>query len=613
MIEAPSGNGVESVARWLGTPDRPHFSWLDFPGDRLVVGAVVFCPTMGLEAAYSARAVRDLAHRLAASRWVALRMDYAGIGDSAGSWTDPELVEEWLRGVREAIQYVRDLGVARVAVVGLRLGATLAAAELARGGVVDDLVLWDPSPTGKAFLREQRALWAFLRSQAVEWGILREDQVWGSGDESEAGSFEAPGVMFSAPTVLELERLAIASADRSLAGRELVLTRKGRKVPRALDERRTLPGVEFEEINGQEGLLEISALTPEQTLERIVSWLTESSGPLVRIDPPSEHAPATHRVEGRPSIVERPLTIGPARLFGILSEREDRVDTSAPTVVFVNAGRIDHHGPARVWVDLARACAAEGFRCLRMDLSGLGDSPTRPGRTEGVEFPADALMDMADMRREITTEFGPELMLVGLCSGGYHAIETALLEPVISLCAINPAISLYPWDPRPERRFEPTVEAAYPERNSTHPWVSRLVDRLALLRKTARKAPGGWWVLKRFFVSPSPAQVFERLTQSGVEVLIVAGNSDAHRLREGEQRRYRSLIRKGSFELEVIPDLEHSLLERTGRVHVSEHIRAFLTQSLVDGATANGLGAIRGNTSDPKDVVSSSGSTPHTR
>ena len=77
---------------------------------------------------------------------------------------------------------------------------------------------------------------------------------------------------------------------------ELILTRKGRKVPRALDERRTLPGVEVEEINGQEGLLEISAITPEQTLERIVTWLTENpAGPRVRIDPPSEHMrPSPH-------------------------------------------------------------------------------------------------------------------------------------------------------------------------------------------------------------------------------------------------------------------------------------------------------------------------------
>ena len=293
MTEALSGKDVESVALWLGTPDRPHFSWLDFPEDRHVAGAVVFCPSMGLEAAYSARAVRDLAHRLAASGWVALRMDYAGMGDSAGSWTDPHLVAEWLHGVREAIHYVRDLGVPRVAVVGLRLGATLAASELASGGEVDDLVLWDPCPTGKAFLREQRALWAFLRSQAIEWGILHEGQEWGSGDASDVGSFEAPGAMFSAQTVQELEPLAIAPADRSLAGRELILTRKGRKVARSLEGRRTLPGVEFEEISGQEALLEISAVTPEQTLERIVpgsriqagSW----SGSSRRVSTPEPH------------------------------------------------------------------------------------------------------------------------------------------------------------------------------------------------------------------------------------------------------------------------------------------------------------------------------------
>ena len=58
---------------------------------------------MGLEAAYSARGVRDLARRLGAAGWAALRIDYAATGDSAGSWTDPGLVDEWLRSVRTAI------------------------------------------------------------------------------------------------------------------------------------------------------------------------------------------------------------------------------------------------------------------------------------------------------------------------------------------------------------------------------------------------------------------------------------------------------------------------------------------------------------------------------
>ena len=72
----------------------------------------------------------------------------------------------------------------RVGVVGLRLGATLAAAELARGGPVDDLVLWDPCATGRSFLREQIAFAAFRRQLAVEWGSRAEGQ--GAGVASDA-------------------------------------------------------------------------------------------------------------------------------------------------------------------------------------------------------------------------------------------------------------------------------------------------------------------------------------------------------------------------------------------------------------------------------------------
>ncbi len=125
-------------------------------------------------------------------------------------------------------------GRARVAVVGLRIGATLAAAELARGGEVDDLVLWDPHATGRAFLREQRAFWAFLRSQAMEWGLLGEGEQWGSGGVVDDGAMEGPGVVFSAETVAALEPLTIDPGDRRLASRELVLARRGQEAqPRA--------------------------------------------------------------------------------------------------------------------------------------------------------------------------------------------------------------------------------------------------------------------------------------------------------------------------------------------------------------------------------------------
>ncbi len=577
----PPESGVTSIAQWIGPADRRLFSWLDVPDDRSVVGAAVLLPTIGLEGEYSARALRDLAHRLAVSGWAVLRVDYPGTGDSAGTWTDPDPVAEWRHGVREAIEYARALETPRVAVLGLRLGATLAAAELAADGAVDDLVLWDPCATGKAFLREQRALWAFRRNQAIAWGTLREGEEWGSGEVAQTGLFEAPGAMLSAQTVSGLRALAIAPGDQRLASRELLLTREGRKVDRVLAERQTLPHVDFAEIGGQDALLDAQAMTPESTLERILLWLAPPAGRVTQVDVPTPAKTLTLRLDGRPAVVERVLDIGPARLFGILSEAEDPMVRSGPTVIFLNVGRIGHHGPARLWVDLARSWSSEGVRCLRLDLSGLGDSPTRPERTENVEFPTDGLKDLGDVHRVVGAEFGSDIVLVGLCSGGYHAIQSALDDPVASVCVINPALTHYRWGEHPYRRFEPneTEDSQEQPAGATHPWASRVMARLAPLRGTVSKIPGAWWILKRHLVTASPASMFDRLTQSGVGVLVVTGSEDAQRLRRGEQRRYDALTRTGLFRLEGIPNLEHTLLERTGRDRVSDILHAWVVST----------------------------------
>jgi pimeloyl-ACP methyl ester carboxylesterase len=579
---------IRSAACWLGPSDRPLFTRLDTPAAGLIVGAVVVCPTMGLEAAYSARAVGDLARRLAASGWAALRVDYPGMGDSSGSWTDPDLVADWLNSIRGAIDYARALDAPRIALVGMRIGATLAA-EVAGDGGVDDLVLWDPCATGKAFLREQRALWSFLRDQATEWGTLREGEVWGSGEAIGDGSVEAPGVLFSANTTSDLERLAAAPSGQALASRELLLFRKGRKPPRALADRLVLPRVESVEIAGQEALLDTDAVTPEATLEQIVSWLSDGARPVVRIGEPETVTTAVLRSEGGTAVQERAIDIGPARLFGILTEPS--VGPAAGlSAIFLNAGRIGHDGPARLWVDLARSWASEGIRCLRVDLSGIGDSPTRPGRTELVEFPADALHDLSDVRRAMSTEPESEHVLVGLCSGGYHAIESALMTPGASVCVINPALAYYrPVEP-PPRRFEPSAELGFSDRKAwgaTRPRVSRLVGQLDPLRRAARRIPGVWWAHKRFLVTASPARTFERLAQSGADALLIVGNVEERKLCRGERRRFRSLVRKGHLQVETVPGLEHTLFERTGREHVSEVLHSYVARRAAATGASN--------------------------
>jgi len=575
---------VRSVALWLGSPDRPLFAWLDVPDDGLVHGAAVICPSMGLEAAYSTRGLRHLAHRLVGAGWAALRVDYAATGDSAGAWTDTHLVADWLAGVRAGIEYVRDLGVTRTAVVGLRIGATLAAAELARGGPVDDFVLWDPCASGRAFLREQTALSAFRRDQAADWGVQRVGESPASPERSEAGSVEAPGAMFSAATVSDLTPVAISGTDQGLATRELVLGRRGRSLPRALREHLTLPHVDAAEVEGQEALYEDLPETPWAALDRIADWLGEGNGPRVQIALPEAGTSAVHRSDGRGGVRERAMEFGPARLFGMVSEPEDQPDDHSrpppPTVIFLNVGLLNHHGPDRLWVDLARACASGGhMRCVRVDLNGLGDSPTRPGRAELLNFPVDALEDISDVRRAVTDDGGEGVVLVGVCSGADHAVASALSQRATSVCMANPAMSPTWWGGATARAPEPeeAESGASQSRGATAPWYWRLLVRFKRLQGATRWIPNwGWWVAKRWFMKGSPVRTLEQLAQSGVDVLLVTGRNEEGRVPKGEHRRLRSLIAAGGVRREILPHLEHSLLDRESRDQAAEVLTGYI-------------------------------------
>ena len=91
--------------------------------------------------------------RLSAAGIDTLRFDYFGTGDSAGEMVDADLAG-WETDIELAIEELRDMvGSARVTLIGLRLGATLAARVAARRpGDVDRLVLWDPIQSGLEYL-----------------------------------------------------------------------------------------------------------------------------------------------------------------------------------------------------------------------------------------------------------------------------------------------------------------------------------------------------------------------------------------------------------------------------------------------------------------------------
>lgn len=123
---------------------------------------------------------------------------------------------------------------------------------------------------------------------------------------------------------------------------------------------------------------------------------------------------------------ERAITFGEdGALVGVITEPAR--PANRPAVVLWNAGLLHRVGPSRLNVELARTLAAEGFCCLRFDLSGLGDSGA--ARTAGVA----AERNMADIRAALDHlqrhEGMERAILIGLCSAADSAHRMAVADP----------------------------------------------------------------------------------------------------------------------------------------------------------------------------------------
>jgi len=121
--------------------------WLHaVPGER----GVVLCSAFGYEELCNRRTMHDLACSIAGAGLPVLRFDYHGTADSAGNGEDPDRVTTWIVNIGAAIDLLRrETGVSEVALVGLRLGALLAACAAASRRDVSGLALWPRRIPGK--------------------------------------------------------------------------------------------------------------------------------------------------------------------------------------------------------------------------------------------------------------------------------------------------------------------------------------------------------------------------------------------------------------------------------------------------------------------------------
>ena len=330
---------------------------------------------------------------------------------------------------------------------------------------------------------------------------------------------------------------------------------------------------------------------------RAAAWLARDAAPSRPVRPAEGPAPVLHL----PGAVERPLRFGPSEgLFGILCEPA-ATPALRPAVLLLNSGATPHTGTGRMSVRLARRLAARGIASLRMDLGGLGDSASKPGRRDGLIYCRDMVEDMRAGLDVLAAAGHGGAVVVGLCAGAAVALHAALADPrVVGLALVNPGRFVLGDGVTQEEAIGTAVKpaAAYlPRLAERAAWkailrqdrkaarVARVLSDRALrrLRIGAGRLRAG--LTGRGYAPDAVLPGFRALSDRGVRTLMVHSEGDVT-LGELETQAGAGgcrLRRMPGLRLERLPGADHSLMERAAR----ERFAALLNE-LLDSLDARG-------------------------
>lgn len=546
---------------WFGTDARPLAGRYHVPANGLTRGAVVLCQAFGVEAAAAAPAMRELAEQLVDKGLAVLRFDYDGTGDSAGDDFDDSRVEAWRSSIVAAIEFLRSRGHPWIGAVGLRLGASLLAETLRGEVTASAAVLWDPCISGRTFLREQQLMLRVL-----------------SGEEHpDDGRRYGPGVTFTEPTVVALSTISLKDALNDGVVPTLLITREGDREVNSLAESAARQGLTSCAVSGQTELVGVEpsvARVPLATLDVITDWLSQMAGTNLHEPPAPESGRAVvGQSDSGELIVEYVTSVGTDGLFAICTE--SLAPARSTTVIFLNAGILDHVGPSRLWVELSRRWAALGFRSLRFDLSGIGESPPIEGMTENIKS-AHSLRQVAEVVDFVAAGDATDVLLVGLCSGAYEAMEAAIAGRARAVFLVNPDFRADPL--QSAQVGESALRREVAERPAK--WYS-VLEQQRLLRPIARHFPDiVWRCVNSLGLAASRADTLVRLGEANIDTLVVSDSNQAESYARGRKARLRRLSDRGVLTFARVDPLDHTVFGPLARGSVSDVLTSWLEERL---------------------------------
>jgi exosortase A-associated hydrolase 2 len=142
--------------------------------------ALVFCHPFAEEKKCAHRTMVDAARACADAGWAVLRFDQRGCGDSPGRFGAYDL-RDWREDIANAIDCAARETSAKIGLLGLRLGATLAAQVADERSDVACLALWEPIIDGERYIKQN------LRRSMIKAMMTRHE----GGEDTEGAASEA--------------------------------------------------------------------------------------------------------------------------------------------------------------------------------------------------------------------------------------------------------------------------------------------------------------------------------------------------------------------------------------------------------------------------------------
>ncbi|MGB8196172.1 MAG: hypothetical protein WCF25_04105 [Acidimicrobiales bacterium] len=333
--------------------------------------------------------------------------------------------------------------------------------------------------------------------------------------------------------------------------------------------------VEWQTTSEQASLLDVDpiwAVLPNHTVDAIVEWLSAPGSPLGPfVVPPLPKDAVVASEPGRLVVSERIVEFGDEKLFGIVCEPV--AGLRGPLVVMFNVAVEEHTGPSRLWVELSRRWAGYGVRSVRFDMRGLGDSPWPPIRDEDNFFNAHWFDDIKTVVRALSPDDPSNSVFIGLCSGAYWAIETALEFEARGVCAINPPV------------YIDYLHAVRGLEASRNPMTRSIGIRLKHFAKHPWMAAASWHIVRRFMPKSIDVDLVEKLAENKVDLLLFYSIEEVWPYKTNPFFRsmdFRRLTSTRGRQIEFIPGLDHGMHVASGRTRAVDLLDLHVLEQFVD-------------------------------